>query len=73
MFGVIICFRCGEFGHGYRECKPAPARTETELRERFARYIETVRAGHVTLAVKRQWVKDDWKAYNDEKGKVKAK
>jgi hypothetical protein len=67
----ITCHRCGELGHGYRECKPPPAKSETELRERFNRYIETVRAGHVSLAVKRQWVREDWQAYNDEKERAR--
>jgi len=71
MFVVLVCYRCDEPGHGWRECKPAPARTETELRERFNRYILQVMAGHVTLAVKRQWVREDWKAHNDEKERAR--
>lgn len=68
---ALTCWRCETPGHGWRECKPPPPRTETELRERFARYMLQVIAGHVTLSVKRQWVKEDWKAYYDAKEKAR--
>ena len=67
----VTCWRCEKPGHCYAECKPESARTETELRQRFARYMELRISGRISTATKRDWEKADWKSYNDEKEKAR--
>lgn len=73
MTAPLACWRCEQPGHGWAECTPPPAQTETELRARFARYMELRIAGRISTALKRQWVKSDWKAFNDMKEKARGK
>ena len=65
------CWRCQAYGHVAAECKPPAAKSETELKERFARYMLQVIAGRISLATKRQWVTSEWKAFHDEKEKAR--
>ena len=37
----------------------------------FARYMELRISGRISTATKRDWVKADWKSYNDEKEKAR--
>jgi hypothetical protein len=67
----VECWRCELPGHVAAECQPKPAKTETELKERFARYMELRISGRISTATKRAWVKADWKAYYDEKEKAR--
>ena len=67
----VTCWRCQAYGHVAAECKPDPAKSETELKDRFARYMELRIAGRISTATKRTWVKADWKAYYDEKEKAR--
>jgi hypothetical protein len=67
----VECWRCERPGHVAAECQPPPAKTETELRERFARYMELRIAGRISTARKRDWVKAEWKAFYDEKEKAR--
>lgn len=70
MLGVN-CWRCEQPGHVAAECQPPPARTETELRARFARYMELRIAGRISTAQKRAWVTAEWKSFNDQKARGK--
>jgi hypothetical protein len=70
---AIVCWRCEQPGHIAAECTPPPAKTETELKARFARYMELRIAGRISTATKRAWVTSEWKAFNDRKAKEKAK
>ena len=65
------CWRCEEVGHVAAECTPPAAKSETELKDRFARYMELRIAGRISTATKRTWVKAEWKAFNDEKEKAR--
>jgi hypothetical protein len=62
---IVVCWRCEQPGHGWRECQRPAARTETELKARFARYMELRIAGRISTATKRAWVTSEWKAFND--------
>lgn len=71
MTAPFACWRCDQFGHAAAECKPPPAKTEIELQQRFAHFIELRIAGRISTAQKRQWVKDEWKMYRHAKEKAR--
>lgn len=65
---MFTCHRCGEWGHGYRECKRPPARTEQELAARERDILIRWDAGNgFYSSVKNELIAIERRAFKKEK------
>jgi hypothetical protein len=67
----VVCHRCEQPGHGWRECDLPPAKSRQELQQRIARITDRWDAGHgMKTWVKTEIVKAEIRAFKPGKGKA---
>ena len=69
---AIVCWRCGEPGHGYTDCQRPAATTQKELGERIDDIVTRWDRGYgIPTALKKQFITAEIKALNPKKAKAK--